>query len=187
MEHDPYIKVYDDALDINVTKNILELSKDIQWERWDRDGRPQFDQFNLTEYVEKHPDSTWAKVHARLVDAIKTVSNQYMDEVKCQDNWPRENALEQIRLKRYSVKKEDRFDPHVDVGDHNSARRFLALFFYVNDVDKGGETWFTKLGLKVKPEAGKCLLFPPTWTYPHAGLPPASEDKLIIGTYLHYI
>ena len=90
-------------------------------------------------------------------------------------------------MKKYVAEDDDRFDPHVDVGDHSSARRFLALFFYLNDVDEGGETWFTKMGIKVKPEAGRCLIFPPTWTYPHAGLPPLNTNKYIIGTYLHYI
>jgi len=187
MDLKDYIKVYDNVLDENVIKNIMDMQRDIDYEYWDRQGRPQFHQFNVTEYAEKNTESKWVKVHNRLIEAIKEVSNRYMEEVGCSENWPHENALEQIRLKKYVAADEDRFDPHVDVGDHSSARRFLALFFYLNDVDKGGETWFTKLGMKVKPKAGTCLLFPPTWTFPHAGLPPLSENKYIIGTYLHYL
>ena len=187
MDLKDYIKVYDNVLDENVIKNIMDMQRDINYEYWDRHGRPQFHQFNVTEYAETNPESKWVKVHNRLIEAIKQVSNRYMEEVGCSENWPQENALEQIRLKKYVAADEDRFDPHVDVGDHSSARRFLALFFYLNDVDKGGETWFTKLGMKVKPKAGTCLLFPPTWTFPHAGSPPLSENKYIIGTYLHYL
>lgn len=187
MELKDYIRVYDDVLDESLVKNIMEYAKDVKWERWERQGRPQFSQYNVTDYVQNNPDSAWAKIHRRLVESVQGVSERYMEEVSCRDNWPAENALEQFRLKKYIVEKEDRFDPHVDVGDHSSARRFLALFYYLNDVDEGGETWFTNNGLTIKPKAGTCLLFPPTWTFPHAGLPPVSNDKYIIGTYLHYL
>lgn len=187
MEHDHFIKIYDDVLDKNLIKNIMDSSRDVDWEYWDRGGRPQFHQFNVTEYAQDNPDSIWGKIHNRLIEAIKDASERYMEDTDCKSAWPAENALEQIRLKKYVAEDDDRFDPHVDVGDHSSARRFLALFFYLNDVDEGGETWFTKMGIKVKPKAGRCLIFPPTWTYPHAGLPPLNTNKYIIGTYLHYI
>ena len=29
----------------------------------------------------------------------------------------------------------DEFNDHVDVGNHESAKRFLAFFFYLNDTD----------------------------------------------------
>ena len=187
MEHDRYVRVYENILDDNLVKNIMDLQRDVDWEYWDREGRPQFHQFNVTDYAERNGDSSWAKVHNRMIEAIKDVCDKYMADVGCQENWPAENDLEQIRLKKYVAADDERFDPHVDVGDHSSARRFLALFFYLNDVDEGGETWFTKMKYKVKPKAGRRLVFPPTWTYPHAGLPPLSNNKYIIGTYLHYI
>lgn len=187
MDPNFYIRTYDNVLDTNLCKNILELCRDTDFERWDREGRPQFSQFNVTEYAQDNLSSGWAKVHNRMIEAIKEVSNRYMEDVGCQENWPFENTLEQVRIKRYYASKGDRFDLHADVGNHDSARRFLALFFYLNDVEEGGETEFPDRDLKIKAEQGKCLLFPPTWTYPHAGLVPVSNDKYIIGTYLHYI
>ena len=40
MDLDKYVKVYDNALDINVCRNIIDQSKNIEWERWNREGRP---------------------------------------------------------------------------------------------------------------------------------------------------
>ena len=71
-------------------------------------------------------------------------------------------------------------------GDHDSARRFLVLFFYLNDVEEGGETYFQDIDFTVQPKEGRLLIFPPTWMFPHAGLKPVSNDKYIAGTYLHY-
>jgi|TARA_A100001388_G_scaffold273326_1_gene255051 hypothetical protein len=187
MDLDKYIRVYDNALDINLCRNILLESKKVKMKRWDRSGRPQFNEFNITEYAEStdHPDDIWNVIHNQVIESVKKVSNDYMDEVGCKEQWPYSNALEQVRLKHYEVEKNDRFDRHADVGDHSSARRFLAMFFYLNDVEKGGETEFAHR--KIKPVQGRCLAFPPMWMFPHRGAAPVTEDKYIIGTYLHYV
>ena len=39
----------------------------------------------------------------------------------------------------------------------------------------------------VQAKAGRLVIFPPLCTYPHSGRPPISDDKFIIGTYLHYV
>ena len=70
--------------------------------------------------------------------------------------------------------------------DYPSARRYLAFLFYLNDVQKGGQTEFRFHGRMIRPEAGSVLVFPPTWEYPHIGLPPISGPKYIMSTYLHY-
>ena len=52
---------------------------------------------------------------------------------------------------------------------------------------KGGETEFPDLDLTISPECGTMLLFPSTWTYLHRGNTPISNDKYILGSYLHYV
>jgi hypothetical protein len=41
-----------------------------------------------------------------------------------------------------------------------SGPRTLTFFFYFNDVQEGGETWFDKLGITVKPEEGGAVMWP---------------------------
>jgi hypothetical protein len=102
--------------------------------------------------------------------------------------WPSKFRFEQIRMKRYLPGGEDRFDLHVDVTDYNSARRFLVLFFYLNDEFEGGETVFPQLNIMVKPKAGRLIMFPPMWSWPHKANPILSgKPKYIVGTLLHYI
>jgi prolyl 4-hydroxylase len=36
----------------------------------------------------------------------------------------------------------------------------LTFFLYLSDVEEGGETVFTELGIKVKPKKGRALLWP---------------------------
>lgn len=101
--------------------------------------------------------------------------------------WPEKFKLEPIRMKRYRSNSDDRFDDHVDVNDHESARRFLVMFIYLNDNFEGGETEFSQHGVRVIPQQGSMILFPPLWTHPHKSSPVTGNNpKYIIGTYMHY-
>lgn len=182
-----YIKIYDNALDSNICRNIVELAKNTEMERWERQQRPQWNMFNVTEAAENQQVKEWLSAQNQVIPVIQKYSKEYMEEFDCVYWWPPQNALEQMRLKHYDHTKGDMFDTHVDVGDHASAKRFLSLFFYLNTVDEGGETYFTDLDYNVKAKEGRLLIFPPTWMYPHAGKPPISNDKYLLGTYLHYI
>lgn len=187
MDLKDYIKVYDDVLTENVCRNAVKLAQKTETERWDQDGRPSFNMINITLEAEKNKNQEWMKVHNDIIVAIKYASERYMLDLDLNDRFPPKNTIEQIRLKHYAPNGIDRFDRHVDVGDHDSARRFLVLFFYLNDVEEGGETEFPTLDLAVKPKQGSCIVFPPTWMYPHQGNMPVSNDKYIVGTYLHYV
>jgi len=56
--------------------------------------------------------------------------------------------------------------------------REITYIWYLNTVEEGGETEF-KTGEKIKPEAGKLILFPAVWPYGHRGVTPISGDKYI--------
>jgi hypothetical protein len=97
-----------------------------------------------------------------------------------------------FRMKKYEPNGLDEFAHHVDVGNYASARRFMAFFWYLNDVTEGGETTFeynrnAEPWLSVKPEVGQMLMFPPLWPWGHTGKKPLSGPKYIIGGYLHYV
>ncbi|TAN06062.1 MAG: 2OG-Fe(II) oxygenase [Rhodanobacteraceae bacterium] len=96
---------------------------------------------------------------------------------------PARNRLENLRVKRYSVEAGDRFQPHFDALDYCS-NRYMVFLWYLNDVSEGGETEFCDLGLRIEARQGRLLMFPPYWMFQHAGLPPRSNDKYMISTYL---
>ena len=52
-------------------------------------------------------------------------------------------------------------------------------------IDEGGRTLYNDIS--IEPEQGKLIMFPPLWMYPHAGEAPKSNDKFILGSYLHYL
>lgn len=67
---------------------------------------------------------------------------------------------------------------HNELGYGDSAGRMLTWSIYLNTLPEGeGETEFIEQGLRVRPEAGKIVLFPTAWTHTHRGNPPYTENK----------
>ena len=123
-----------------------------------------------------------------LVSYTMTTAARYLDDIPGFSNYFKLDALEEFRIKRYTTGTiftgEQQFRTHVDIGDAESCKRQLAFLFYLNDDFEGGETEF--VDHLIKPKEGDILVFPPTWQYPHAGLPVKDGTKYIMSTYLHY-
>lgn len=77
------------------------------------------------------------------------------------------------------------FQVHSDHG--YSYTCVLSLVGYLNDDYEGGELYFDKLNLKIKPKAGDLYLFPSSFIYSHAALPVKNGIKYSIVTMLDYL
>ena len=157
--------------------NLYESDKDNR-ERVDNESKPTFTQLNLNRYHRKIVSNLYNYFSLALDSYKKDVSSsKYLPEIK---------YIEEFRIKKYEVGGVDRFDEHVDVIDHKSAKRCLAMLFYLNGVDEGGKTIFPHQHKEFTPVKGSVIIFPPTWEYPHLGEPPVSNPKYIMSSYLHY-
>jgi predicted 2-oxoglutarate/Fe(II)-dependent dioxygenase YbiX len=76
-------------------------------------------------------------------------------------------------------KNEGFYKEHVD-DDPKIYPRIFSSVIYLNDVDLGGETYFPKFNLSVKPRAGRLLMFPSGFAYVHGAKTPISNDKYAI-------
>lgn len=66
----------------------------------------------------------------------------------------------------------------------NSPYRQLVTLLYLNDDFEGGETEFLYQNVRIKPQAGKFIIFPPFWTHTHRGNPPIGGSKYIITSWV---
>ena len=74
---------------------------------------------------------------------------------------------------------------HIDGGSHDFSQRQLVAIWYLNDVaGPGGETEFLFQNVKIKPEQGKLILFPPFWTHEHRGVELHAGVKYIATTWV---
>ena len=180
---DDLIEIHENALEDNICDFLISLFDQVPdlHERHENEGKPNFTQFNLTEHSKITEEVD--QVHNHLIRRTLEFKQRYYEMVddRC---FPTENAFEQFRIKKYNNDGIDKFDTHVDVMDHQSARRFLSFFWYLNDVETGGETRFNTF--IIKPKKGTLVIFPPLWMYPHRGEIPISNPKYLLSTYLHY-
>jgi len=181
-----FIRVYDNVIPAGMCEEIIDIyEKNSEYhQRFENLGRPNFTQLNIT--AVKNQSEDLSDCNEALIGISVQYLRRYIKDLNITHEFPEQYAFEQVRLKKYTV-NEDEFKDHVDVGDHASAKRFLVFFLYLNDVTRGGETEFPFLNYKVKPKAGRMLVFPPLWNFPHCGKMPLSNDKYIVGSYLHYI
>jgi prolyl 4-hydroxylase len=183
-----YVMIVDDCISKDTCESLIDKFDKaddlvVRDRSWDQDYK-SFKELNLTTHPEFKDEQTL------FYDVSKQLYTFY--EKKCGINFfPKEYGFEDVRMKRYNNDDKDQFGWHTDVGDYASARRYLVMFYYLNDVEEGGETAFddkvSEYYLKVKSKQGRIVMFPPMWMYPHKGLKPISNPKYIISTYMHYL
>lgn len=178
-----YIKTYDDMLSPELCTSIIATFNNEGYHvvRHEDQLNPRFTQMHMTNEIGR--DHT---LHKQCLSVFKNVLFKYRADVFNGHWMPRLEKMEEFRIKHYATETLDQFDSHVDCQNERSQKRCLALFFYLNDVESGGETVFH--GLKtVSPKRGRVVVFPPTFQFPHAGLPvKGRHDKFLLSTYLWY-
>ena len=163
------IKVYDNVIPDDKCQELIEFfeSNKENQEYINHNNCPCFTQLNVNQVS----DSVVRSLLPYISKAYKT----YKEDVKAKFA-PKLNVLEEFRIKRYIINGNERFDLHIDAKDNNNCIRAVAFLFYLNDND--GMTLFPFHGISIKPTKGSVLIFPPTWEYPHSGLPPTDCIKL---------
>ncbi len=183
-----FVRVYENALADTLCDEIVDRFEQDTMHQTGPGGVPKGTAHAdaLSSWTELNIQSLphWDDVLAQLLPVTTRFSERYADD--CQIWFPSRAKLEDYRIKRYQPDPGDQFHPHVDIDCLDHAKRFLVLFWYLTDVEEGGETFFNDLDYGVTPKKGRMLMFPPFWMYPHTGVRPISGTKYILGTYLNF-
>ena len=175
-----FIKAFSATLTLTRCQDLIE--------RFEAD-RPHHEEKRIENgysFTQLDVTAAWPDVDAEIEAILNACYHQYHALLNLGRAWPLRYQHEHIRLKRYRPGGRDSFPPHVDVTSQATCRRFCTAILYLNDPGGGGETLFPDLGITVMPEPGKLLMFPPLWTFPHAGLPPSRQAKYILHSYVGY-
>lgn len=173
-----YIRVFNNVVDADVCSEMIKAfnTHSSQVEDWDTELY-KFHQLNLNHVEELRPMAmTFANLLVPCYEA-------YFRDLGLRD-FVEIDTFEDIRIKKYEKGSTDEFRNHVDVTTREDASRFCIAILYLNDND--GLTRFPSLGVGVEPKAGRVVMFPPNWMFPHNGKSPTTDDKYIAMTSLHY-
>ena len=175
-----YIRVYENVVPSAVCNALIRKFEDFDDQHEVFDDQRFFTQINFAK------DILWQYESDYLSKVLLEQVERYKEDVKIENQWPEKYTLEPVRMKRYLPNKKDNFPSHVDVTGTDNNTRFLVMFLYLSDNEKG-ETIFPPHHLTSKCKQGNILIFPPLWPWLHSGNFPVNIPKYIVGSYLHYV
>lgn len=185
---DPFIWVYDNVIPNNKCREIIN--------RFEADNRHH--QGMTAGGVQKNVKNSldlfvtdlndWKDIDDLFKDLIQHLIIQYSTHLKNSSNLisftenkqiPIAPALtSNVRDVGYQVQKTNPDEGYVWHSDYEIGR-ILTFILYLNTVEEGWTQFYN--GDQVSPQAGRCIMFPATWTYYHQGYPPKQTKYIMTG------
>ena len=185
---DPFIWVYDNVIPNNKCREIIN--------RFEADNRHH--QGMTAGGVQKNVKNSldlfvtdlndWKDIDDLFKDLIQHLIIQYSTHLKNSSNLisftentqiPIAPALtSNVRDVGYQIQKTNPDDGYVWHSDYEIGR-ILTFILYLNTVEEGWTQFYN--GDQVSPQAGRCIMFPATWTYYHQGYPPKQTKYIMTG------
>ena len=183
---DPYYYIDKNALSKETCKGIIDLFESLPQHKGVTGGGLNTDVKRTFEV--KIQGDIWKEYDDILCKSLYRAVDDYSIQLinKCNNTTLTDKTLTDsgYQIQKY-IKYDGFYKWHSDERINNEkSSRTITFLWYLNDIDEGGETYF--YNGKVKPEAGKLILFPATWTYNHKGNMPKSHDKYIITGWISY-
>ncbi len=75
---------------------------------------------------------------------------------------------------------------HTERSSLDSLHRVFAFMTYLNNVEDGGETYFSHYDLEISPRKGLTLIWPAEWTHAHRGNELKAGIKYIITGWIEF-
>lgn len=134
----------------------------------------------LVEIAQKNPNNDNFKMYIKLHDAISPMFAKIEKDYLIDHNI--DYMTWHSRLELLSYKAGHFFEDHID--NIPGIPRTVSVVYYLNDDYEGGELYFSRLGLKIKPKANSMIVFPSNYVYNHSAEPVISGNKIAIASFL---
>ena len=158
-DHDgPWILTFDSFIDDEEIEALLKGGEYGGFERSTDQGKVVASSGEKEKVVSTSRTSSnaWCRPECERLPGVRRVSKR-IEEIT---GIPQGN-YESFQILKYEVG--EFYRRHHDSSGKNkniSGHRILTVFLYLNDVEEGGETAFTDLGIAVKPKKGRALIWP---------------------------
>lgn len=189
VENKDFIMVWDDILDPSNCQFVIDhfeyaKSMGLTYSRQEVEHIPTVAKkdetyFPMDENIEELQIAN-SKIFGNLRNTLRLVVDKYIQEHSGLTNST--FAFNTFRLQKTAIGG-GYHAWHHERGDNENIYRVLAVILYLNDVEEGGETEFFHQHKRVKPKAGRLVIWPAGFTHTHRGNPPISGEKYIITTW----
>jgi len=166
--------------------NFFEKNIDLQKDGSTSDGKKY--EIKKTTDINVHPKDLKNQKYEPIKKYIEQLHKCYLDY---QEVWPfLKDKINTVDIPTFNIQRYipgDHFSHiHTERSSLNSLHRVFAWMTYLNDVEDGGNTYFTHYNLRIKPETGKTLIWPAEWTHAHCGEILNEGIKYIITGWMHF-
>jgi len=185
----PWVVEFRSFLTDDECKHLIELGQKRGYERSMVDAKKRSDGFYDSDVSNaRTSENSWCSDECSEDPIVQTITNRIINISRV----PHQN-MEDFQMLKYKVGQY--YHEHHDFNVyHIEGPRILTFFIYLNDVEEGGETRFTKLDINVTPKAGKAILWPSVlntdlnapenFTY-HEALPVIKGVKYAANAWIH--
>ena len=167
------IKLYEDQNKFNNTLNRIDFEKASILRKQDQ----QF--FAGSNNI----DVWWEDLKSMMVN-FDLAWNHYVQNTGADDAYGNPFYFTQLKLQK-TLPTEGYHVWHIEhQKGFSSESRAFVFSIYLNDVKEGGETEFLHFSKRVKPKAGRIVIWPAAFPYLHRGNPPLSGEKYILTSWM---
>ena len=166
------IKLYEDQVKFNKTMNRITTEKSRVIEKQD------------TQYFANASTiSFWYEQLKSMIVNYDLAWNHYIQNTGA--DWEGNNFHFTTLKIQKTLPTEGYHVWHIEHGHgfENMARAFV-FSIYLNDIEEGGETEFLHFSKRVKPKAGRIVIWPAGFPYLHRGNPPLSGEKYLLTSWM---
>jgi predicted 2-oxoglutarate/Fe(II)-dependent dioxygenase YbiX len=169
-----YIHCYEDILDKDLCKKIIDNSENIDFEKATTIGKTNLRNCYI-DWLDK-------KFNTDLYEAVGRMLLMYKKDHK---NFETGMTVEDTGYQHliYIGTQENEYKEHVDHADLYP--RVLTCSFILNDNYDGGDFVFFGGEYKVPPKTGSAVVFPSNFCFPHAVTPVKNGDRHAVITWIH--
>ena len=180
-----YIKLYDNSIPYILCDEIIELfeKSNLKHEGITFNGLNK----NIKDTIDLDipNNEIWLNINNFLNDELSRRLQNYIKNVE-QTAFDKDMFIYQPYLIQKYKKNSGKYIEHSDeyICKEINSYRCVTFIWYLNDVNKGGETVFWG-DYKITPKKGRLIFFPALWCFPHKGNIPLSSDKYIITGWIN--
>jgi len=187
---DNYILEIPDALPKELCHEIINKFESDENKEQGKIGDNKIVDLSLKKSIDLYvtpSDEKWVNISHKLYDTLFKCLNKYICYVY--DNFSKmppiynDIFLNKLIFSNYNIQKIEKNDQYVWHYDNPSCPDKIGVLnciVYLNTLElDSGNTEFGH-GRKIRPETGKVLFFPSTWTFPHRGNVVKNDSKYIL-------
>jgi len=110
-----------------------------------------------------------------FLESFEPLENDYKNHYGIYTTWH-----DVYGILKYGVGQ--KFVNHID--DHPEYHRRVSTLYYINDNYSGGELFFPRFNVTLKPKANQMVIFPSTYVYNHSVLPVQDGTRYSVVSWL---